>query len=152
MNTFKKWGLYGFVLVSLVTLSGCGQVTSLTSGADESTKAVTTSHVLSSHNNEWTLEGGTLSYTNKSGAALNLTFSKTPLSGHIRYTSPEVSAPQEIELGILSSLATYTLADGETQQWDIDALPEGATNVVLTLYLLVDGQPTTQEIQLNTPR
>jgi uncharacterized protein YceK len=150
MNTPKKCSLYGLVLALLFTLSGCGQVSSLTTGADESTDPVTTSQILSSENQEWDLntETDTLSYTNNSGEALTLTFTKTPLSGHIRYTLPRVSQYQSSDLGLLSSLVTYTLAHRETKQWKIESLPPGAREVVLTLHLIVDGDLITQEIPL----
>lgn len=150
MNTPKKCSIYGFVLVLLFTLSGCGQVSSLTTGADELTDAVTTRQILSSENQEWALnnETATLSYTNNSGAPLTLTFTKTPLSGHIRYTLPLVSQYQNSDLGRLSSLATYTLAHRETKQWKIESLPRGAREVILTLHLTVDGDLITQEIPL----
>jgi len=154
MNTLKNWGLYGVIATSLLLLSGCGQINSLTTGADETITPVTTaSTLLSSTNNEWTLVNQTeetLSYTNKSNDNVTLTFSKIPLSGKITYTLPNIADRQELELGVLSSLSTYTIASGDTQTWTIDGLPENATDVVLTLFLIVNNSNSTQEIQLSS--
>jgi len=152
MNTLKNWGIYGFIAASLLLLAGCGQVSSLTTGADETKAPVTTATtLLSSTNNEWTLVNGleeTLAYTNTSNDVVTLTFSKIPLSGKISYTLPNTTERQDLELGVLSSLSTYTLARGETQTWVIEGLPENATDVVLTLFLIVNNSSSTEEIQL----
>jgi uncharacterized protein YceK len=154
MNILKNWGRYGIIALLACAVSGCGQINTLTTGADETT-TIETSHsttLLSSTNSEWTLTNGnteTLSYTNNSTETVTLTFNKMPISGKISYTTPSNDTLQELQLGILSSLATYSIASGDTQTWTIEGLPDNAANVVLTLVLIVNETFTTETIQLN---
>jgi uncharacterized protein YceK len=151
MNTLKNWGICSVILLSFIAVTGCGQVSSLTKGTDE-TGTQSHTQLLNSSNQEWQLLNGadeTITYTNSSPETVSFTFAKLPLSGKIAYNIPTTTERQELELGTLSSLQTYQVGSGETQSWSIEGLPDDASNVVLTLFLIVNESYTTQEIVFN---
>lgn len=148
MNTLKKWGLYGSLILLLLSLSGCGQVSGLTTGTDEAYTTTTLSNI----SNTWHLDNGTsasLHYTNNTEEPVTLTFISTPLSVSLSYVLPGDTQRYSQDFGILSSLATYTIDSGQTQTWVIDRLPDGATDVVLTLNLFSEDRVITQAIPLD---
>ncbi len=149
MNTLK-WGLYGLLIVFLFTLSGCGQVSNLTTGADESNTVITSSRLFSA-NQAWlfTKETATLSYTNTTEDSVTLTFIRTPIAITLSYQLPGDPQTYSQDFGVLNALTTYTLAPGQIQSWQTDRLPEQAIAVVLTLYMMVENQVVTEDIPLN---